>query len=209
MVGFNSLPMHSNNYERDKKVENLYKIINQFNKVFGYKGNVICDHASESHLYFKIDYPELVIDKKQKQYSICNKRNNYAMCSVWIDYDKFKPNNRPKFILWNDNIYSNKYIMPDHNIIKLFYKKRKQFFRCEAEILFGSNEIYISNKQMDTFIKYCEKEIYKCKDSISSGCKLKDINEYAERIVDLYKIKILLELEMKFRKEEKENSHGK
>lgn len=191
-------------------MENLYQLINNFNTDFGHPGKLIPSGAGQRHLWFHIEY-HIPIDtekiKSQKEWANDSVtylgKNNFGMCKVWIDHDESKPYERPKFVVWNDNIYVNPYTMPDYDLVQEFYETRKHFFDCEANVLVGKSEVYLSDKIIQQFMLICKHRIEACKDLLCCSSNTNTIKEYAQKILDHAEILELLELEMKAREKEK------
>lgn len=187
-------------------MENLYKIINQFNRIFGHKPKIILSSITYDHLYLQMDYPDLpVMESNATNYPNWNKnaistdRNNYGMVSIWVKHDDHKPNERPKFQLWHDNIYNNPYTMPNYDYAKTFWKAIETYYGNKAEILCGDTEVYLSDKLMQKFIQLCKNTILQEKQYISTHSNLEDINRAAADITSTYHMLCMLEKEMEFR----------
>lgn len=191
-------------------MENLYQLINNFNTGFGHTGKLIPSAAGQRHLWFHIEYP-IPVDaekiKSQKEWANDSTtylgKNNFGMCKIWIDQNKSKPYERPKFIVWNDNIYVNPYTMPDYDLVQKFYETRSNFFGCEANVLVGKSEVYLSDKIIHQFMLMCRRRIENCKDLLCCSSNTDTIKDYAQKILDNAEILELLELEMKAREKEK------
>lgn len=187
-------------------MKNLYKIINQFNCIFGHKPKIIPSSITYDHLYLQMDYPDLpVIESDATNYpdwnnnTISTDRNNYGMVSIWVEHDDHKPNERPKFRLWHDNIYNNPHTMPNYDYAKTFWKAIETYYGCKAEILCGDTEVYLSDKLMQKFIQLCKNTILQEKQYISIHSNLEDINRAATDITNTYHMLCMLEKEMEFR----------
>lgn len=93
--------------------------------------------------------------------------------------------------------------MKTRELKQKFYETRRRFFDCEANVLVGKSEVYLSDKIIQQFMLICKHRIEACKDLLCCSSNTNTIKEYAQKILDHAEILELLELEMKAREKEK------
>ena len=157
--------------------QNLYKIINEFNKYMQINPVIKFSMMKSGSMYLKMRYTdetEVPVNEWNKdcipvkgrvENDVIKNVTNTGMISVWVHRNA---QNEVEFTLWKDmGIYTNAYIMPDKQLAERFYKARSDMAGCKAKMLVGSFDVYVSNKLIAQAIMYLKKEIGQTQEYIS------------------------------------------
>lgn len=150
--------------------ENLYKIINEFNKYMGMNPTTKFLMVSDNNIYLSMQYTkETDVPVNEWNEDICPlnaviengvMKNvvNKGMVSVWIHRNE--KTNEVEFTLWQDmGIYTNSYIMPDKQLAERFYKAKLDMAGSSAKLFVGSFDVYVSDKLIAQSITYLRNKI--------------------------------------------------
>ena len=130
---------------------NIYHVLNDFGTHMERKPlYTTISFVDDVHIYFKIVYDTTSYTPASHASGDWNEHTGgfgaRGMAKVWITRDE--ETKLPKFILFNENIYTNPHLMPDRNIAKDFLKARLNYFETEANVRFGSEEIELDRKTL-------------------------------------------------------------
>lgn len=150
--------------------ENLYKIINEFNKYMGMNPTTKFSMVSNNNIYLSMQYTketDVPVNEWNKnngpldtviENGVMKNVVNKGMISVWIHRNE--KTNEVEFTLWpNVNIYTNSYIMPDKQLAERFYKARLDMARSSVKLFVSSFDVYVSDKLIVQSITYLRKKI--------------------------------------------------
>lgn len=179
-------------------MKNIWEIINNFNAVFGEKPiSVKADFVSGVNLFIKMLYDESVdieangVENDWNQYSHCG--NNHGIVRIWATRDE--KTKEPELVLFYDNIYINRYTMPDYEKAKRFCGACEKFAGGYANLKISSEPIVLGNKLLNAFITKTEQNIEHKKEWIATEKDFDRIQEYARDIADsIDTLKILREI---------------
>lgn len=176
--------------------QNLYKIINEFNKYMQMKPVIKFSMMKHGSLYLKMRYTdetEVPVDEWNKdsipvegkvENGVIKNVTNAGVISVWVHRNE--KTNEVEFTLWQDmGIYTNSYIMPDKQLAERFYKARSDMAGCEAKLLIGSFDVYVSSKLIAEAIMYLKKQIDQTQKYISKiSLNYENYKEGVKRLKD-------------------------
>ena len=150
--------------------ENLYKIINEFNKYMGMNPTTKFSMVSNDNIYLSMQYTketDVPVNEWNKdscpldaviEDDVMKNVINKGMVSVWIHRNE--KTNEVEFTLWPDvNIYTNSYVMPDKQLAERFYQARLDMAGSKAKLLINSFDVYVSDKLIAQSITYLRKKI--------------------------------------------------
>lgn len=137
--------------------ENLYKIINEFNKYMGMNPTTKFSMVSNNNIYLSMQYTketDVPVNEWNKdscpldaviEDDVMKNVINKGMISVWMHRNE--KTNEVEFTLWPDvNIYTNPYVMPDKQLAERFYQARLDMAGSKAKLLINSFDVYVSDK---------------------------------------------------------------
>lgn len=179
-------------------MKNIWEIINNFNAVFGEKPiSVKADFVSGVHIFIKmlydehVDIPKTGISGDWNEFSHCG--NNHGIVRIWVTRDE--KTKAPKLVLFYDNIYINRYTMPDQAKAMRFCDARERFAGGYASLKICSEKVVLGNRLLNAFIAKTEQNINQKKEWIATDTDLNRVQEYAKDIADsIDTLKILKEI---------------
>lgn len=167
---------------------NIYHVLNDFGTHMKRKPlYTTIGFVDDVHIYFNIVYdktsyiPESHIPGDWNEHS--GGFGAKAVAKVWVTCDE--KTKHPKFILFNDNIYTNPYLTPNKNIAQEFFKARLDYFGSETDIHLGSEEIELDRKTLYHAMKLAMKEINRYRELISRTANLKELYSFTSNLKDL------------------------
>lgn len=166
-------------------MENVYRVLNEFNNIFGQKPiSIKPSMIDKCHIYLKMIYDEDVdisathIKNDWNEFENCGK--NCAMAKIWVTRDE--STNKPAFILWYDNIYTNPYLMPDEQKADKFYDARGKLSGCLAGLICGKQQVTMSKRMLMSFIKMTMQEINSVKNHIFEERDIDKLQAYSKTL---------------------------
>lgn len=110
-------------------VPNIYKKLNEFNAILGKSPKYKISMVADKHIYIKMIYKENItendVNLPKGLDSGIRCKDLYGMAKIFVTRNPIT--NEPRFILFNDSIYTNKYIMPNVNDIKKFEEAHAKY----------------------------------------------------------------------------------
>lgn len=148
-------------------MENIYRILNDFNNTLGKKVIYAQPYVWDSHIYIQMLYDE---------HTDRSHNSNFGMVRIWVTRNK--KNYQPEFILWKDNIYINDLIMTDKENRLQFFDARDDWAGGLAEELVRGFDVSISNKMLNDAIHSADKHIKDRKRRIANENDINELSEY-------------------------------
>lgn len=164
---------------------NIYQVLNRFNHLFGEQPvKIEIAYVENEHIFVRMIYDEDVdlppSEDHNEWNSVCNSGMNYGMVKIWVRRNE--NTGKPEFIIWNDNIYINSYIMPDEEKSNRFWLARKQFSECTSNLMFGSEYVELSERMLTKAIEAVNKTIKKYKEDLYASKNIDEIQTRAKGI---------------------------
>lgn len=171
--------------ENQEKV-NIYRVLNEFNSVFGEKPiSIKPSMVSESHIFIKMIYNENVnipanhIENDWNQFAGCGK--NCGMAKIWVTRNE--RTKVPEFILWHENIYINRHLMPDRDKAQRFCEAVRKFSGdCLAGLMLSQKQVTMSNRMLQQFIDMSMEKIERLKEKISKESNVKELQQHIKEL---------------------------
>ena len=189
---------------------NIYHVLNDFGTHMKRKPlYTTIGFVDDVHIYFNIVYdktsyiPESHIPGDWNEHS--GGFGAKAVAKVWVTCDE--KTKHPRFVLFNDNIYTNPYLTPNKNIAQEFFKARLDYFGSKTNIHLGSEEIELDRKTLYHAMKLAMKEINRYRELISHTTNLKELYSFTSNLKDLIDTYGILEKAYEMSKENNDLSY--